>query len=53
MEAPGTNLKAVVTYRGTLLEDGDAMYDNSFDYYWYRIDGSGMNIENIYEDHGV
>ena len=25
MEAPGTNLKAVVTYRGTLLEDGDSM----------------------------
>ena len=50
MEAPGTNLKAVVTYRGTLLEDGDTMYDNAFDYYWYRIDGSGTLIENIYFD---
>ena len=53
MEAPGTNLKTVVTYRGTLLEDGDEMYEKSFDYYWYRIDGSGTVIENIYNDNGT
>lgn len=53
MEAPGTNLKAVVTYRGTLLEDEDSMYNTAFDYYWYRIDGSGTVVENIYEDQGV
>ena len=53
MEAPGTNLKAVVTYRVTLLEDGDSMYDTAFDYYWYRIDGSGTVIENIYNDQGT
>lgn len=53
MEAPGTNLKAVITYRGTLLEDGNSMYDNAFDYYWYRIDGSGTVIENIYMDDGM
>lgn len=53
MEAPGTNLKAVVTYRGNLLEDEDSMYDNAFDYYWYRIDGSGTVVENMYMDDGM
>lgn len=53
MEAPGTNLKAVVTYRGTLLEDNDEMYNTGFDYYWYRIDGSGTLIENMYMDNGM
>lgn len=53
MEAPGTNLKVVVTYKGELLEDADEMYTNSFDYYWYRIDGAGQKIENIYDDMGT
>lgn len=53
MEAPGTTLKAVVTYKGELLSDGDSMYDTAFDYYWYRIDGSGTVVENIYYDAGL
>ena len=53
MEAPGTNLKVVVTYKGELLNDEDEMYDTAFDYYWYRIDGSGQKIENIYNDGGL
>ena len=53
MEAPGTTFKAVVTYKGNLLEDENPMYDNAFDYYWYRIDGSGTLIENMYMDQGI
>lgn len=49
MDSPGTTIKAVVTYKGTLLEDGDAQYD-AFDYYWYRISGDGQTIENMYMD---
>lgn len=52
MEAPGTNLKAVVTYKGELLTDEDERYNTDFDYYWYRIDGSGNVIENIYNNNG-
>ena len=51
MEAPGTTLKAVVTYKGELLEDDNEMYNTTFDYYWYRIDGAGQKIENMYMDH--
>lgn len=50
MDAPGTTLKAVVTYKGTLLEDDNEMYNTSFDYYWYRISGDGQTIENMYMD---
>lgn len=52
MEAPGTSLKAVVTYKGELLTDEDERYNTDFDYYWYRIDGSGNVIENIYNNGG-
>lgn len=52
MESEGTTLKAVVTYKGTLLEDGDPQYEE-FDYYWYRISGDGQNIDNIYDDGGL
>lgn len=52
MNTPGTTLKTVVTYKGTLLEDGDAKYD-TFDYFWYRIDGSGKVVENMYLDNGA
>lgn len=53
MEAPGTTLKAVVTYKGELLADGDDIYDSAFDYYWYRIDGAGTTVENMYYDGGL
>ncbi|MGL4877899.1 hypothetical protein [Paraclostridium dentum] len=53
MDAPGTTLKAVVTYRGNLFEDGDDRYNTMFDYYWYRIDSTGNEIENVYLDNGI
>lgn len=52
MESPGTTLKAVVTYKGNLLEDDDAQY-NEFDYYWYRTSGDGITVENMYNDGGL
>ena len=33
MNAPGTTLSAVVTYKGELFEDGDERYNTMFDYY--------------------
>ena len=50
INTPGTNLTAMISYKGELLEDGDAKYDELFDYYWYRIDSLGDVIENIYLD---
>lgn len=52
MDAPGTILSAVVTYKGELLESDDDRYNTMFDYYWYRIDSRGDIIENIYLDQG-
>lgn len=50
MNTPGTNLTAMVKYKGTLMEDSDNRYNTLFDYYWYRIDSLGESIENIYID---
>ena len=53
MNAPGTTLSAVVTYKGELFEDGDERYNTMFDYYWYRIDGRGDVVENMYLENGT
>lgn len=52
MNAPGTVLTTVVTYKGELLQTDDDKYNTMFDYYWYRIDARGDKIENIYSDGG-
>ena len=52
MDAPGTILSAVVTYRGELLESTDDRYNTMFDYYWYRIDSRGDAVDNIYLEDG-
>ena len=51
MNAPGTVLSAVVTYKGELLDSDDERYNTMFDYYWYRIDALGNKVENMYIDH--
>ena len=48
MEAPGTDITAVIRYKGELLDNDDPKYNTLFDYYWYKIDSLGENIENIY-----
>lgn len=50
MNTPGTTLTAMIKYKGSLLEENDNKYNTLFDYYWYRIDSLGANIENIYID---
>lgn len=53
MEAPGTILTSVITYKGELLEPEDDRYNTMFDYYWYRIDALGNLIENMYIEDGI
>lgn len=53
MNAPGTTLSAVITYKGELLTDGDERYNTMFDYYWYRIDSRGDVVENMYSEDGT
>ena len=53
MDAPGTILSAVVTYKGELLESNDDRYNTMFDYYWYRIDSRGDVVDNIYLEDGT
>lgn len=50
MNAPGTTVSAVVTYKGELLNNDDPRYNTMFDYYWYRTDQLGEVVENIYYD---
>ena len=50
MNAPGTTVSAVVTYKGELLHKDDPRYNTMFDYYWYRTDQLGEVVENIYYD---
>ena len=52
MDAPGTILSAVVTYKGELFESSDDRYNTMFDYYWYRIDARGDIVENVYLEDG-
>lgn len=52
MNAPGTILSSVVTYKGELFENDDERYNTMFDYYWYRIDALGEKIENMYLEDG-
>ena len=53
MDAPGTILSAVVTYKGELFESNDDRYNTMFDYYWYRIDSRGDIVDNIYLEDGT
>lgn len=44
-----TIAKAMITYKGELLEDSSPLYDTNFDYYWYkytRIDDKYVNVYN-------
>lgn len=52
MDAPGSVLTAVVTYKGELFNNDDDRYNTMFDYYWYRIDALGNKVENMYMDDG-
>lgn len=48
MQGIGTTMKAVITYNGNLLEDSATEYNTIFDYYWYKIEGDGNTVYNLY-----
>lgn len=45
-----TTIKAVVTYKGVLLEEESSLYDTEFDYYWYKYTISDDNYVNVYNN---
>ena len=45
-----TTIKAVVTYKGTLLEDDSELYNTEFDYYWYKYTLKNDRYVNVYNN---
>lgn len=46
----GTDLKAILTYKGSLLTDNSPLYDTAFNYYWHKYTYSTGEIVNVYND---
>lgn len=45
-----TTIKAIVTYKGSLLEDESDLYRTAFGYYWYKYTISDDVYVNVYND---
>lgn len=45
-----TTIKAVITYKGTLLEDDSTLYNTEFDYYWYKYTLSNDRYVNVFNN---
>ena len=45
-----TVIKAMVTYKGTLLEDDSPLYNTEFDYYWYKYTLSDDKYVNVFNN---
>ena len=45
-----TTVKAVITYKGTLLTEESSLYDTEFDYYWYKYTVVDDKYVNVYND---
>lgn len=45
-----TTIKAIVTYKGSLLEDDSPLYNTEFDYYWYKYTITDDVYVNVYND---
>ena len=45
-----TTIKAVITYKGTLLQDDSPLYDTEFDYYWYKYTLSDDKYVNVFNN---
>lgn len=45
-----TTIKAVVTYKGALLEEDSPLYMTEFDYYWYKYTLVDDVYVNVYND---
>lgn len=48
--ADRTEIKAVVTHEGVLLEEDASEYETDFDYYWFRANLDATKMENMYID---
>lgn len=48
--ADRTELKAVVTHEGVLLEEEASEYNTDFDYYWFRTNLDASKMDNMYLD---
>lgn len=60
MESVSTVLKAIVTYNGTILEDGSPEYGEAgdpnqriFDFYWYKTDLMNHKVYNVWMEDSV
>ena len=45
-----TTIKAIVTYKGTLLEDDSPLYNTEFDYYWYKYTLANDRYINVFNN---
>ena len=45
-----TVIKAMVTYKGTLLEDDSPLYNTEFDYYWYKYTLNDDKYVNVFNN---
>lgn len=45
-----TVIKAVITYKGEVLEDDSPLYNTEFDYYWYKYTMSNDRYVNVYNN---
>ena len=50
MDNLGTTAKVVITYKGELLGDSSVLYENTFDYYWYKYNFETGIYYNIWQD---
>jgi hypothetical protein len=45
-----TTIKAVITYKGEVLEEDSKLYDTEFDYYWYKYTIANDKYVNVYNN---
>ena len=45
-----TTIKAVITYKGEVLEDDSDLYNTEFDYYWYKYTITNDKYVNVYNN---
>lgn len=45
-----TTIKAVITYKGEVLEDDSTLYNTEFDYYWYKYTITNDKYVNVYNN---
>ena len=45
-----TTIKAVITYKGEVLEEDSSLYNTEFDYYWYKYTVTNDKYVNVYNN---